>query len=810
MRFNIHLLFFLFFIFAIQTKAQPAGKSHDTAVIKGIVVDNATSEPIWYANILLFSTEGQKQVNGIATDEAGRFSVIADKPGSYYLEVHFIGYETEKLQDIEIDPAKGNVELGVIELHPDIMTTENIEVQADRSAITYQIDKKVISVDEQSTAFSGNAADVLENVPSVTVDIEGNVALRGSSNFTVLIDGRPTIMEASEVLQQIPASTIENIEIITNPSVKHDPSGSAGIINVVMKKNKNIGSSGVFNANGGLGNKYGGDFIYEYRASDFRTSVSVDYNLRENEGAEIVNSRFSENDFSSFINTSGDHLRKRKRYGIRGEFEYSFSTSNIFSLGMRAGERSNISNSNLNYQNWSSMDPIHTTETNLTERERSGGFYSLYTDYLHKFNDKGHELISRLSYSFHDGDELTHFEKFDTQSDKIEGRDSFEKGPSKESELKIEYTLPFNDKSKFEAGYEVEIENDAEDTGISEYDPVSDQYIENPLFSKSTEYLRNTQSVYTLFANQWDKFGLQGGVRGEYTGREVNFAGNQAAKIDRWDIFPSLHGSYEFEKGEQLMASYSRRIDRVRGWQLEPFETWLSTSSVRIGNPDIQPEYIDSYEMGYLTHLGKTLFSTEIYFRQTQNKIEHVRSKYPDKENTTLETIQNIGEDYSFGNELLLNFDVINDWNINLIGNLYNYKVVGSLYDESFSRESFTWNTRFNNRIKFSENIQFQLDGIYNSPSVSSQGERKGFFVTNTALRFDFMKKQLSATFQIRDIFATGKWESTSSGAGYYSYNKGTREAPVFMLNLRYRLNNYKVRDRGGDNDPGDQGGDEF
>lgn len=773
--------------------------------ITGKVVDKDSSQPIWYANVLLFSDESKKQVNGIATSENGTFSLTDINSGAYFIEIHFIGYNTHTSDIFNFNPTDNELDMGQIFLEPNILSTESIQVEGNRSSISYQIDKKVISVDQLSTAISGTAADVLENVPSVTVDIEGNVSLRGSGSFSVLVDGRPTILEPSEVLQQIPASTIDNIEIITNPSVKHDPSGAAGIINIIMKKNKNLGASGVVSANGGLGNKYGGDIILEYRNPDYRATFSIDYNNRDNDGTQVENKYTRLNGVTSYVDTDGSRIRSHQRMGIRGEFEYKFSALDIASLGLRSGKRNSYNDNRLDFTTWNTDNPTQVLETNITDSERGGNFYSIFSDYVHKFDSDGHEIVSKLSYSYQDGEEKSLYKLLDSNQMITSGQASSEKGPGKELEVEIEYTLPFDEKGKFEAGYEVEIDNDVEDTFIKNYNNLTEEFDIDPAYNKSTEYTRKTQSVFALFANQYGNFGVQGGLRGEYTGRDIRYSGVQAANIDRWDYFPSLHTSYQFQEGQQAMASYSRRINRARGWYLEPFETWIDAVNVRIGNPAIQPEYVDSYEMGFLTHVAKTLLSSEFYYRHTKNKIEYIRSAYPDKENTTLQTIQNIGQDFSFGSELLINTDLLKEWNLNLIGNFYNYRVEGIRR----TSESFTWNSRVNNKIKFANNVQFQLDGIYNSSSVSSQGKREAFFITNAALRFDFLNRTLSATFQVRDIFATGKWEFTTDNGDYYSRFSGSGEAPVFMLNIRYLINNFKDNQRNPGEGGGDMGGDE-
>jgi outer membrane receptor protein involved in Fe transport len=311
-----------------------------------------------------------------------------------------------------------------------------------------------------------------------------------------------------------------------------------------------------------------------------------------------------------------------------------------------------------------------------------------------------------------------------------------------------------------------------------------------------------------MFSDKYDEFLIQAGLRMEYTYRLIEVPdNNEEFKINRWDFFPSVHSSYKFESGLQLMASYSRRIERPRGWALEPFDTWIDANNVRRGNPDLQPELIDSYEAGMQTYFGEVSLSTELYYRITRNKRERVRSIF--EENVTLTTFENVGTDYSLGGEFLLNFNLFDFWNINLMGNLYHYKVEGVIYERDFSQTSFNWDTRFNNMFRIGKLTQLQLNLRYSSPTVSSQGERKGYFATDISVKQEIIENTLAVTLQVRDIFGTAKYEYTSAGRDFSTYTHSTRESPVVMLNLRYTFNNYKPeRERRGENGDFDEGDD--
>ena len=781
------------FIF-VYSQGRQGGEGFAGGTVEGRVLVANSNEKVEYANVVVLSSVDSSVLTGTVTDADGKFNIERLRPGKYFVDIRFIGFKDRHF-NIEINRNNLNINLGDIFIEPVAINLENVIVEDERSPVSYQLDKKVIDVDQMQTVVSGNAADVLENVPSVTVDIEGNVSLRGSGNFTVLIDGRPSIMDAQDVLQQTAASSIKSIEIITNPSAKYNPEGTAGIINIILKKNQNLGLSGVVNANAGLNDKYGGDFLFEYKAKDVNTTFGIDYNKRIFPGDGIAEQRFILNNNTSFLNSTNDMNWGRTSFGLRGGIDFLFSEKDVLSLGGRYGDRKNKQNSFQNFVEWSQQFPAELRYTSIGERMRSGDHFVLNMNYFHKFDQNGHELKGEIVYGHNNSDESTLTSELNGNT-QVSGKETTEIGPSSEIEGKIDYTLTLGENRKFEAGAQGEADISEEATSLLEYNVQTGIYEVQSLYNNTTKYNRSELALYSIYADQFGKLGIQGGIRGEYTFRTIEVERqNQKFDINRWDIFPSLHSSFKFSEGRQLMASYTRRIERPRGWQLEPFETWMDANNVRQGNPDLQPEYIDSYEFGFQTFIGEIVFSNEIYYRVTHNKVERIRSVYtndPDNSDITYNSVENVGKDYALGSEFMFVLDPLEMWNINLMGNLYNYKIEGVLYDESFSRESFTWNTRLNNVLKISQGTSLQFNLSYNSSSVSSQGKREGFFSTDAAFKQELFNRKLSLTIQVRDIFSTAKYESTTQGPDFYSYNQFTRESPMVMLNLRYNFNNFK------------------
>lgn len=796
---KIYINVLLFFVFSgILLGQNPRMRGEQGmrgSSISGQVIDANTGQPIEYAYAILYNQSDSIQVTGTITDSDGFFRLAPVFSGEYYLEIHFMGYHSFFISDLKPQPRTGPKDVGMIELEPAILSTEQIEVEGEKAAIAYQIDKKVINVAENLSVTSGSAIDVLENVPSVTVDIEGNVSLRGSGSFVVLVDNLPSILEPNEILEQIPASSIENIEIITNPSAKYDPDGTSGIINIITKKNELRGVSGILDLDGGLDEKYAANVLLSYRENGKNFYLSVDYRNQNYPSFSETEHRSFFNDTTNYIFSDGRSSRLRNGYGFRGGMDWSIAKNDLFSIGFRYGARGHESSTNLDYDEWTDPGLIHNLYLSREFSERGGDYYSTNIDYKHSFSQKEHVISGQIQFSKRNGDEKSVNELWNKDNELSSGRETREEGPSSNIRTKLDYVLPLSDKYRFESGYQSRLGTSTDKTKLLDLDPLSGGYVLQPLYSHEFEYERNIHSLYSLFAGEAGDFGFQGGLRGEYTYRNINAKDqNQSFKIDRWDYFPTAHFSYTFSKGKQTMMSYTRRIDRPRGWYLEPFETWSDAYNIRVGNPALKPEYIDSYEMGYQTYFGANLFSTELYYRVTHNKIERVRSAY--NEQVTLHSTENVGKDYTFGSEVMLNIDLLPQWNMNLMGNLYDYRVEGILYGRDFSRSSFSWSTRMNNTIKFGKNTRIQVNGNYNSPRVSSQGESKENFSVSLGVRQEFWNRQLALTLQIRDLLQTADREYISEGQNFYTYSYSQRKSPVVMLNLRYNINNYKERKR--------------
>jgi outer membrane receptor protein involved in Fe transport len=831
---NCWIVGILFLALSVVAFAQqPGGGRPDMSgmppegIITGQVMEKQLNEPMEYTSVVLFSKRDSSIVTGTVTDVAGKFKLEKVPYGKFYVVANFIGYNKTTLSEIMVTPKAKTVDLGIIYLDPASTKLEGVEITADKARVEYKIDKKIVNVSQDLMASGSSAIAVLENVPSVNVDIEGNVSLRGSSSFTVLIDGRPSALTGNDALQQIPASSIDRIEIITNPSAKYDPDGTGGIINVIMKKQKNPGINGIANLSIGTKNKYRGDALLNYRTKNFNVFGGIDGNYNEfnMKGHSNYESYFydpaGETDSTSFRDTEMKGYMTRKGYGIKAGIDYYMNDKSTLTFSGRYGgygfDRDGTSSRHI-YTDPTGFDEYSQSKTTT---ERGGDYIELNSNYIYKFDDKGHQLEAVAFYSRRNGEDTEEQKDFITDpdwniiDDQPETIRTTEDEISDDIRIKADYTKPIGKDGKIEAGYQSRIELQNEKYLFQNYDYTLASWTENELYTSVADFKDNIQAVYSTFSNTWKTIGFMAGIRGEYTDRVIDNAQSpQVYTINRFDFFPSFHVSKEFKNDHQLTASYSRRVERPDGHQLDPFRSYMDPYNIEMGNPELEPEYIGSFELNYQKKIKSSFVSIEGYYRINTNKITRVRSAFLDTTyvndsivvtSKTLHTFQNMNKDYSLGAELMANLDLSKWFLMNASVNIFHYQLIGNVEGESVDKSSLNWNGKLNITLKFKYDFRAQISGIYQGRSVTAQGTSEGFPMLNLALRKDFFNKKLSTTLSVRDLLMTAKREMTSSGTGFYSYDYFKREAPILTLDLSYIINNYKKQRTGREEDSNQQ-----
>ncbi len=758
--------------------------------ISGKVVDAAGSYELAYVSVAVFRLGDNQLSGGVITNEDGVF-VLKDIPiGEYYLQISCIGYQKKNIHDIKISSSQKNLDLGIIYLEQSSTQVAEVEVRVDKAPISYQLDKKVIEVSKHYTSISGSAVNILENVPSVTVDLEGNVALRGSNSFTVLINGVPSVLEPSEALQQIPSTTIESIEIITNPSVKYNPEGTSGIINVITKTKKGLGLNGLVNLKGGTNNA-GGDVQLNLQSKKLSYLLAADYNYGDFEG-EKYGERSVQNLPS--IDHTGTIRYRFKRYNWRSGFEFRPDSVNQFGLELSYGSRSHKRNSDLIYREY--RDEVYSY-LSKEERNRDAYGFSGNASYSHVFGERGHKIISTLSYhNIHD-DEENYNHLIDKEGLLINSNLQKEKEPAHKWQGKIDYTKPVGSDGNVQLGYELRLFKSKDESEYWEENEALGINWDDPLSENRIKYAYDVHAVYAIVGSYLGNLGYQVGLRSEYSKRELIDRSSTETKtlnvdLPRTDFFPSVHFSYELPNNQEVMTSYSRRVERGSSYYFEPFYTRIDAYNVRIGNQNLEPEFIDSYELNYHKKMEKTHLSLEAYYRHTHDKVEWVRRVY--KEDEIQRSPENVGEDYALGLEASYSLGLINWWRIDLSGNIYHYKVVGNWDEIDYNQENFTWNYRLNQTLKIKKQTQLQANWRYYSKRITTQGYYKPVYTIDIALKKEFFRNKLTAYAELRDVFSTNNRENINEGLGFKDAYFQKFYTPILTFTLTYRFNQFQSK----------------
>lgn len=788
--------------------AMPAASSNPASkngVVRGKVVEAESSTPMGYANVAIFAAADSTVAGGIMTSDNGTFEIRNLKPGKYYLSVNFIGY-SKKTMPVLISATKPVMDIGMIKLQSSDQKIGEVEVVAEKQRVEFKIDRRVVNVSQNIVATGGTAVEVLENTPSVQTDFEGNITLRGSSNFTVLIDGKPSVVKGSDALRQLPASSIDKIEIITNPSAKYDPDGDSGIINVVMKRNQKDSFSGLVNLTAGLHDKYRGDVNLTYRTKKWDFMLGGDFADMTNLGTRNMWQKITSGDTITTRQTLSDGTMVHKGHNIKGGVDYMLSPSTSIGIVGTIGSMEH-GDANLGHQITTYNLGIPSTYLYQdNSASRSSKYWSGNMNFIHKFDSKGHELQGLFYFSGENGADITNQINYNTdansnpiQSDPYSYR-SNESPVEQDYRLKLDYVLPFNDKDKLEAGYQGRFQKSKEDFIFEEYDYNTGTWVNNPKYSSLVDFSQNIHALYGTFSHQNNGFTYQAGLRTEYTNRNLDSKrNNKTYTLNRLDFFPTLHLSQKFTHDYELQASYSRRLNRPEGFMLEPFPSFMDPYNIRIGNPDLTPEYAGSYEMTFLKHLNSSFVSLEGYYRHTKDLMTRIQTLGTD--GIMYHTMANMNNDYSLGSELMINYEIKPGMRLVASGTLYNYWLKGAVNGISVDQKSTNFDGKLNYDMKLLKSTRFQLMGVYRGPTISAQGRREGMYFANASVKQEMFNNRLSATLQIQDIFGTMKFSGTSYGSNFENQFTFKRESRIVQLTLSYKINNFK-------NKPGKEGPD--
>jgi len=796
--------FFLFPHVMYSQNRQPASGEgiKRTVTITGTIIDSETLLPVEYSTISIHKSKDSSLVTGTVTDIDGKFRIEKIIQGEYYIQVNFIGYTKKMIPGVNISPKMKGKDLGKIYISPAMHNLSEIDVTAKKEMVEFSLDKKVINVEKNIASIGGSAIEVLQNIPSVTVDIDGTLSMRGNSNVTVLVDGKPSGLSGlsnSSILEQIPASSIEKIEVITNPSAKYDPDGMSGIINIILKKKRDKGYNGMVSVTAGTGDRYNGSVNLNFRREKLNLFGSYDWRKNKRPGSSHYQRQEFLNDTLTFTNTDENSNGTRTSGNIKGGFDYSFNDFNLVTFSVLA----NLRNDNDNEFGLSTISDSVMVPTSFYDIDNSeqGDDHSVdYSlSYLKKFEKKGEELTVDAIYSSALGKEHNYVTTryYDSLhfpvSDFPQKRHTITGETSDVFTLQSDYTNPLSGKSRIEAGFKSiirAIDNDYRCDSFV-YDVLNDwQY--DSLQSNHFVYNEQIHSIYGIFSSAFDKLEYQAGLRFEqtFTRSEQKDSGKDFPN-DYFNVFPTLHISYKLINDNAFQISYSRRINRPASHQLNPFVDKSMVSVYHFGNPELTPEYVNAYEIGFLKYWNKTSLNTSVFYKYVNDIIQRYIYFVQVNDTTSIQyaTSKNMSKGISYGLEFVLQHDLFKWWNINLNYSYFRNKIEGTADSTSLTNSNYTWTARLNSNMTIWKSLDIQLIGNYRAPMVNIQGTMDASYNVDIAMKKDFYKGNLSLSLRASDIFNTQQFNMHRSGDGFIIDMKHKRESRIVYLGLTYKIN---------------------
>lgn len=777
------------------------------AQITGKVIDASTKQGMEFANISLRKTGSKEFIKGTVSDQLGAFRLDGVSNGNYVVAVSVVGYATFE-KELTIGTGQKTINLRNILLKEDTQLLNEVQVVGQRSQMKFEIDRKVFNVDQSLATAGGSASDVLGNIPSVQVDPEGEVSLRGNSSVTVWINGKESGLSAdnrAQILEQLPAESIERVEVITNPSAKYNPEGTAGIINIVLKKNRKAGYYGSLQAGVDTRGGYNAAGNVNFSSGKFESFVNVGTRVRKSEGEGYTNRQNLDDNGNpvSYLNQLRNDEDTRKPVIARMGTTYHATDKDHFSFSgfglLGRGDETDW----LNYT--SNIPGSFTSSLRTSAEKRKMNIGNFEIGYKRDFSEKSNLDLS-ASYNLVN---ITPESSFLQVSNYAGGTSTssyqFQENVMKPRkwEFQADYVTEFGEQNKIEAGYKGEFLTSK--SKVSTYSGTSEgnAAFNEGLYNNFT-YDQNVNALYATYSKRINRFGIQLGLRGEHTRTNTNSLGyNQsetdhpAYKDDYFSFYPSAFLSYQLPSNNELQLNYTRRVSRPWGGQLNPFVNLTDSTNISYGNPLLLPQYSNSLELNYIKNWENHTLSASLYYRNTDNVIQRISYRDGDIMKSTFE---NIAKTQSAGTELILKNNLFRMIDLTSTLNFYYNKLDGFSYLPAGATtpvvgeadEDFSWSARIIANIMLPWGVSLQATGDYNSRELVAQGYRKANHAIDLGLRKSFLDRKLSLTINARDLLNSRKRETITSGSGFSQESVFARSGRTVGFTLTYNFGNMK------------------
>ena len=755
--------------------------------IKGGVVDKKSGAPLALATIQVYGvTDSSKIITGAAADNNGNFEVSDIPFGSYNVKISYIGYSSMYIKNIVLSSDKKVKDIGIVKLNAGSEMTDVIEVTDDAPIMTVEADKKVFDVKRDLTSQSGSVLDVLKNLPTIDVDNDGNVSMRGNANVKILIDGKPSAMLANgtSTLQNVPANLVEKVELINNPSAKYEAEGVSGIINIIFKKNETTGFNGNVKSNAGTEDKYNISSNTNYKKGPLGVAFTYSFWNYTMPGTVALMRTNYFSDSSRYLNESLNwKYRGRSNYTSLG-IDYDLDKTNTLSFILTGILFNRLRTGNANYSFLTSGNNPNFSYINNTYNEMSGYNLDFSATHTKKFSDKGDELTTLLSYSKRQENSNQDIANIIPTFDPVYNNQSNSYNFNFVN-FQSDFTKSFGDNMNLESGIKFNLRKiDGQQDFYSKSGGI---WVPNLLKNNNADAVDYIPAAYATYSYKIKDFTVKAGLRGEYTYINYKFQ-NNTLSVDRnyFDLFPSLSFSQKLGESNQFQLSYNRRINRPQLQQLNPFKDYTDPNTVMSGNPELNPEYNNSVELSYTRYLPIGSVTPTIFYRKSTDIINISQSL--DSSGIAYVMPKNMGSTNSYGFELMIQGGFAKWWTYNLNGSYYASNLTGTNGIENIDRTDNSWSTRFNSNMAIPNLFDVQFTYMYYGRQYTVQGTIDPFQMMSLSFQKSFFDKKLVLGLRINDLMNQQKFVIAYNGTGFANdfASKPSSRAAFFTITYNF------------------------
>lgn len=799
------ICFCLMFNLQAQGNSQGSNSKQDTknvqveVLVTGTIKDKTTSQPLEYATIAFSDRKLNKVITGGISNKKGEFS-IAVPIGIYDIAIEFITFKKVTLSNKSIISTSN---IGIVYLEEDAEMLQEVELETEQTTVEIKLDKKIYNVGKDLTVSGGSVSDVLDNVPSVSVDVEGNVALRGNDNVRILINGKPSGLvglNSTDALRQLPAESIEKVEVITSPSARYDAEGTAGILNIILKRNKLEGLNGSLTSNLGFPWSYGISGNLNYRTKNVNFFTTVGYRANNGPGniynlTQYLNNANGVDLPDTYLQEKRNTDRERKGLTINPGLEWYLNKSTSLTASMVYRDGNNKYHVTNEISQFDENMNLLSLSERLDPEEEEDKTYQFALNFNKDFKKDDHKLTFDIQYEDDDELEASFLTDNGVNSEFVQTNTN-----NKEWLIQSDYVLPIGENSRFEAGFRSQLGKQVADYRVDLYNEANQNYERDTNVSNLLNFDQNINAIYSQYGSKFDKFSFLTGLRLENTQIIIDQpTSGDYSESNYLGLFPTLNLNYEISKVENVMFGYARRIRRPNHWFLNPFPSRSSLSSVYQGNPALAPSFSGIFDLGYLKRFEKITFSSSIYYQRATDVYNIINF---DTGNTVIidgrevpvvqSTPVNLSVNNRYGFEMNVNYTPMKKWRINSNINVFKSITEGEYNGVSYDANNLTWTARLNSKLTLFKSLEWQTTMNYRGPTENTQIRTKGIFSMNMAFSKDLFKDKASLTFRINDVFNSRKRRSITETATYVRDSEFQWRERSFTLSFTYRFNQKK------------------